>query len=119
MLACDMIMNLYKKFNDYIVSAGHGGEDSSKDNKGGYLKPPYSSATVSSLADMLIRNSQEPFYVPIPPSGVCATTNAFDLNRPGPGHSCSGSGSGCVSSSFVLFFDLFLVFSSSFFSASS
>ncbi|CAF2110606.1 hypothetical protein HID58_081809 [Brassica napus] len=78
----------------FVTRPGHGGEDSSKDNKGGYLKPPYSSATVSSLADMLIRNSQEPFYVPIPPSGVCATTNAFDLNRPGPGHSCSGSGSG-------------------------
>ncbi|KAF8104888.1 hypothetical protein N665_0166s0069 [Sinapis alba] len=69
----------------------HGGEDSSKDTVspgGGYYETssgvffcppmerqqhvPYSSATVSSLADMLIRNSQEPFYVPIPPSGICA-----------------------------------------------
>ncbi|XP_056844252.1 uncharacterized protein LOC130496296 [Raphanus sativus] len=84
---------------------GHGGEDAcSSSQAGGYYPsmetptsgvvycppmerqrvPPYSSATVSSLADMLIRNSQEPFYVPVPPSGVCATTSsstyAFDLN---------------------------------------
>ncbi|KAJ0253735.1 hypothetical protein HA466_0113750 [Hirschfeldia incana] len=81
---------------------GHGGEDSCKDkfssSQSGYYPsmetpssgvvycppierqrvPPYSSATVSSLADMLIRNSPEPFYVPIPPSGVCATSNAFN-----------------------------------------
>ncbi|CAF2084937.1 uncharacterized protein LOC103873054 [Brassica rapa] len=70
----------------FVTPLGHGGEDSSND-KGGY-----SSATVSSLADMLIRNSQEPFYLPIPPSGVCATTNAFDLN-PSP-HYYSGSAYG-------------------------
>ncbi|XP_013642833.1 uncharacterized protein LOC106347781 isoform X2 [Brassica napus] len=40
---------------------------------------PYTSA---SLADMLIRNSQEPFYKPMPPSGV----NAFDDKRPGYYH---------------------------------
>ncbi|KAH0922162.1 hypothetical protein HID58_022180 [Brassica napus] len=81
----------------FLTRLGHGGEDSSND-KSGYSKetrqwvPPYSSATVSSLADMLIRNSQEPFYLPIPPSGVCATTNAFDLNRPPHYHSGSAYG---------------------------
>ncbi|XP_013629213.1 PREDICTED: uncharacterized protein LOC106335280 [Brassica oleracea var. oleracea] len=44
---------------------------------------PYTSA---SLADMLIRNSQEPFYKPIPPSGVNASSNAFDDKRPGYYH---------------------------------
>ncbi|KAF3506406.1 hypothetical protein F2Q69_00005358 [Brassica cretica] len=44
---------------------------------------PYTSA---SLADMLIRNSQEPFYKPIPPSGVNASSNAFVDKRPGYYH---------------------------------
>ncbi|KAG2329522.1 hypothetical protein Bca4012_020923 [Brassica carinata] len=97
---------------------GHGGEDSCKDTFPSlgvetssdvvYSPPmerqrvPYSSATVSSLADMLIRNSQEPFYLPIPPSGVCvATSSAFDLNRPLPGHYYSGCGTHESVSTFV------------------
>ncbi|CAH2064635.1 unnamed protein product, partial [Thlaspi arvense] len=53
------------------------------------LVPTYNSATsatVSSLADMLIRNSQEPFYKPIMPSDVYASSNAFDEKRPGHYH---------------------------------
>ncbi|KAG2326863.1 hypothetical protein Bca4012_035768 [Brassica carinata] len=44
---------------------------------------PYTSA---SLEDMLIRNSQEPFYQPIPPFGGYASSNAFDDKRPGDYH---------------------------------
>ncbi|KAF8091586.1 hypothetical protein N665_0443s0043 [Sinapis alba] len=45
---------------------------------------PYTSATVSSLADMLIRNSQEPFYKPVPPFGVYDSNNAFHgYDKPG------------------------------------
>ncbi|CAH8347380.1 unnamed protein product [Eruca vesicaria subsp. sativa] len=92
--------------SSFYAQPGNFGEDSCK-HMGGYYYPsssdavyyppmarqrlvwaPYSSATVSSLADMLIRSSQEPFFVPVPPSGVCASSHAFDLNR--PGHYYSG-----------------------------
>ncbi|CAH8268014.1 unnamed protein product [Arabidopsis lyrata] len=48
--------------------------------------PTYNSATlapVSSYADMLIKNSREPFFTPITSSGVYASSNVVDENRPG------------------------------------
>ncbi|CAH8308051.1 unnamed protein product [Eruca vesicaria subsp. sativa] len=47
---------------------------------------PYTSATVSSSADMLSRNSQEPFYKPIPSFGAYPSSNAFDDKPSGHYH---------------------------------
>lgn len=48
------------------------------------LMPTYSSPTLApvSYAEMLIRNSQEPFFTPITSSGVYASSNALDEKRP-------------------------------------
>ncbi|CAN8278413.1 unnamed protein product [Cochlearia groenlandica] len=50
--------------------------------------PSYSStsATVSCLADLLIRNSQEPFYKPIVPSGDYPSNDALNENHIGLYH---------------------------------
>lgn len=51
--------------------------------------PTYNSAAlapVSSLAEMLIRTSQEQFFNPIASSGVCASSNALDEKRAGNYH---------------------------------
>ncbi|EOA25694.1 hypothetical protein CARUB_v10019047mg [Capsella rubella] len=50
------------------------------------LLPTYNSPTlapVSSYADMLILNSQEPFFTPITSSGVYSSSNTLDEKRPG------------------------------------
>lgn len=52
------------------------------------------SAPASSLAEMLIRHSQEPYFKRIASSGVCASSHALDEKHPGnyhPGYDKPGS----------------------------